>query len=125
MSKDNITNIENTEVDAVAETEAETVDASVYVHQFKRPFEYQGKKYDELTFDFGRLTGRDSLAIENELQAIGKMVLSPEFSGEFLIRMAARSCTESIGYDALELMPMGDYNRIRARARGFLLRSGS
>jgi len=112
MSKDNIIEI----------AQEETEEIGAYVHVFKKPFVYQGKTYERLTFDFGSLTGRDSLAIENELQALGKMVLTPEFSGEFLIRMAARACTEKIGSDAMEQMPMRDYNRIRSRARTFLLR---
>ena len=115
MSKDTIVEIE----------QDGTEEVGAYVHVFKKPFEYQGKSYDQLTFDFGSLTGRDSLAIENELQALGKMVLSPEFSGEFLIRMAARACTENVGSDAMEQMPMRDYNRIRSQARSFLLRSES
>lgn len=121
MSKDNIIEVENAEVDEAVETE----DIGSYVHVFKRPFAYQGKTYNQLNFNFAALTGRDSLAIENELLAMNKLLMSPEFSGEFLIRMAARACTENIGYDALEQMPMKDYNRIRSRARSFLLRSGS
>jgi hypothetical protein len=77
---------------AVAEKEAEQ-SAYTYTHKFKRPFEYQGKTFNELTFDWGKLTGRDGLAIENELQQIGKAVIVPTFSGDYLIRMAARACT--------------------------------
>ena len=97
--------------------------ASVYVHEFKRPFEYMGKKYDRLTFDYGSLTGRDSLTVENDLQAKGVMVMVPTFSGPYLIRIAARACKEGIGIDALEKMSIADYNRIRSRTRNFLLGS--
>ena len=31
----------------------------VYTHVFKKPFEYEGKTYTELTFNFERLSGRD------------------------------------------------------------------
>ena len=110
-----------------AETEA-TGDVGVYVHKFESPFTFvvgkDEKTVDELTFSFRKLTGRDSLAIENEMQALGKPLIAPEFSGEYLIRMAARACNEKIGSDVLENMPLGDYSKIRNRARSFLLRSG-
>lgn len=107
---------------AVAEKEAEQ-SAYTYTHKFKMPFEYQGKTFNELIFDWGKLTGRDGLAIENELQQIGKAVIVPTFSGEYLIRMAARACTVPIGSDAFENMPLSDFNKIRSAARSFLLKS--
>ena len=77
---------------AVAEKEAVNSDYT-YTHKFRKPFEYQGKTYNELTFEWGKLTGKDGLAIENELQQLGKAVIVPTFSGEYLIRIAARACT--------------------------------
>ncbi len=107
---------------AVAEQEAANSEF-VYTHKFKPPLKYQGKKYDELTFDWDKLTGKDGLAIENEMQAIGKAVIVPTFSGEYLIRFAARACTEPIGADAFEQMKIADFNKIRSAARSFLLKS--
>lgn len=95
----------------------------VYIHKFKKPFEYEGKSYEELVFDWGNLTGRDGLAIEHELQQIGKPVIVPTFSGEYLIRMAARACEAPLGADAFEDMSLSDYNKIRSSARSFLLQS--
>ena len=105
---------------SVAETEAKEA-KSVYVHEFETPFTYEGKTYDKLTFDWGSLTGKDSLAIETELQDLGKAVIVPEFSGDYLIRMAARACTEKISPDHLLGMRLADYNKIRGKARSFLL----
>jgi len=109
------------------EFEAAKVEATqseyTYVHKFKQPFEYQGKIYKELIFDWDKLTGKDGLAIENELQILGKTVIVPQFSGEYLIRFAARACNEPIGSDAFEQMRIVDYNKIRSAARSFLLKS--
>lgn len=113
----------NAEEFAVAEKEAAN-SMEVYTHTFAKPFEYEGKKHTELTFDWGSLTGEDSLAIENEMSALGKPLIAPEFSGEYLIRMAARACTTKIGSDVMSAMPLADYNKIRNKARSFLLRSG-
>ena len=88
-----------------------------YTLKLKRPFTYEGQTFDELNFDFEGLTGDDALAIEDELQAIGKPTISPTFSGQFLVRMAARACTNTIidasghprriGDDALRALPEG------------------
>ena len=112
----------------VADAEAVT-SPDTYLHTFSKPFSYEGNTYKELFFDWGSLTAEDSLAIENECAAIGKTVLVPEISGEYMIRMAVRACVTVIdgrrlGVDAFKKMPLGDYNRIRGRARSFLLRSG-
>ena len=107
---------------AVALQEAQD-SADTYTHVFKKPFVYMNKKYDELHFDWGSLYGNDSLAIEAELQALGVSVIVPTFSGPYLIRLAARACTERIGSDALGFMNIKDYNRIRSEARSFLLAS--
>lgn len=106
----------------VAEQEAEA-SAYTYVHKFRTPFEYESKTHETLTFDWGTLTGTDSLDIENEMQAAGKPVIVPTFSSEYLIRMAARACTPRLGVDVLCAMPIADYNKIRSAARSFLLKS--
>lgn len=67
-----------------------------YTLKLKKPFILRGQTFDELNFDFEGLTGDDALAIEDELQAIGKPTISPTFSGQFLVRMAARACTNTI-----------------------------
>jgi len=112
---------ENTEALDTAE------DTSVYsyTHHFLRPFAYEGKTYTELTFDWDKLTGKDSLAIEAELSNLGRPVIIHSISGEYLIRMACRACQEKIGVDAFEQMRLPDYNRIRTAARNFLTKSES
>lgn len=94
---------------------------AAYTLKFKKPFEYDGQSYTELTFNWDALTGEDSLAIEAELQAMGKLIVSPTFSGEYLVRMAAKACTTPVGQDLLRALPISDYNRIRSAARSFLL----
>ena len=100
----------------------ESEDVSVYKHTFAKPFEYEGKTYQELTFDFGRLKGRDMVAIENEMQSMSEYALAPEISTSFQGKMAARAA--GIGSDVLEAMPMKDFNKITGAARRFLLDSG-
>lgn len=112
--------VNDNEITAAEQAAAESV--SLYTHTFATPYTHGEKTYEKLTFDFGKLTGGDCLAIEAELQMLGKPLIAPEFSGEFLVRMAARAA--GIGSDVLMSMPLADYNRIRSKARSFLLRSG-
>jgi len=107
---------------AVAEQEA-AVSGGVYEHTFKNPVSYDNLVVQKMIFDWDLLTGQDSLDIENELQTLGKMVVVPAFSGEYLIRMAARAGTPRVGADFFVRLPLTDYNKIRSAARSFLLKS--
>ncbi len=93
-----------------------------YTHVFKKPFEYSGTTYTELTFDFERLTGRDMVSIETEMQMNNEYALAPEFSRNFQSKMAAKAA--GIGSDVLDAMPIKDFNRITNAARDFLLNTG-
>ncbi len=110
---------------AIAKKEAEKADESIfsYTHEFRRPFTYEGKTYEELTFDFGKLTGEDGIAIQEELEAKGKPVIVQTMNANYLCLMAARACTTTIGADVLMALPLYDFNRIIAKARSFLLKS--
>ena len=96
--------------------------AAVYNHKFRKPFEFEGKRYDVLNFNFERLTGRDMIAIENEMQANNEYALDPLLSRNFQSKMAARA--GGIGSDVLESMPLQEFNRIVTAARNFLIDSG-
>ena len=101
------------------EEEREKMGRGVYEHVFKKPFQWEGKTYGQLTFDFEKLTGRDTLAIERELAAKNIFTVVRSLNIEFQMRVAARACTEKIGTDALEAMPIRDFETIVNRVRGF------
>ena len=108
---------------AVAEKEAAASDLT-HIHVFRQPFTYEGKTYETLTFDFGKLTGNDGIAIQEELDAIGKPVLVPAVSANYLLRMAARACVPPIAENVIRAMPLFEFNKITGAARSFLLKSG-
>ena len=118
--------LNNEELDAFEKIQQEAADTPVssYTHVFSNPFTYEGRTFERLTFDFSKLSGNDDLAIENELQALGKPVIVAEMSGDYQIRLAARACTEKLGVDVFMSMPLRDFHRIRNRARSFLLSAG-
>lgn len=94
----------------------------VYTHKFKRPFAYEGKTYEEMTFNFERLTGRDMIAVETEMQMNNEYALAAEISQRAQAKIAARAA--GVGSDVIEAMPLNDFNRITSAARDFLLDSG-
>ena len=88
--------VDEAELEAARE-EARRNAVKFFEIEFKKPIKYNNKEYAKLSFDFDKLTGLDGLAIEEELQMMNKAVIVPALSGEYLIRMAARACTERIG----------------------------
>ena len=94
----------------------------VYKHVFKTPFTYEGTEYKEITFNFERLTGRDMIVIENEMQAQNEYALAAEVSQNLQSKIAARAA--GIGSDVIEAMPLRDFNKITNAARDFLLDTG-
>ena len=113
--------IDDAEWEAV-EKEAENSRSHLTV-QLPKPFEWEGETYAKLAFDFDTLTGKDSLDIEREMRAKNIPLISPAFSGEYLIRVAVRACEAPIGMDALLALPLPVFNRIRTSVSAFLARS--
>lgn len=110
--------------DMTAEAVNEPVQAGagVYTHTFKKPFEYAGETYTTLTFDFEKMTGRDMVSIETEMQMNNEYCLAPEVSRSFQAKMAAKAA--GIGSDVLDAMPIKDFNCITNAARSFLIDTG-
>lgn len=99
--------------------EQEEMGAGTYVHVFTKPFEWEGKVYGQLVFEFDKLTGRDTLAVERELAAKNIFTVVRSLNIEFQMRIAARACTSRIGTDMLEALPIKDFEKIMNRVRAF------
>ena len=132
MAEDKNLTIVNEEPDDFAEAVSAAENRpNVYTHEFPIPVEFEGETFSSLTFDFGSLKAKDSLAIEAELRDMGKASLLPEYSGDYLIRMAMRACTTRrangmrLGLDFYNELPMAQFLKIRGKARSFLLLAGS
>lgn len=97
-------------------------------HVFGEPFRFQGLTFERLDFDWARLTGRDSLAIEEEiLIRKRKTVVDAKFSTDYLCGMAVRACTsqsaegKAFSVFAMEALPLGVFQKICGSARNFLI----
>ena len=108
-----------------AQAEAETpADSGKRIVILKKPIERMGTTYKELHFDYDRLTGKDSLEVEEEIEQTTRLtVVAPALNLEYLIRISARACDEPIGRDDILNMNLSDFNHIRNMARNFMLRS--
>ncbi|MBQ3379921.1 MAG: hypothetical protein IJG50_08705 [Clostridia bacterium] len=114
-----------------AEREAQMNGKDVFTYKFENGWSVEGESFDALTFNFGKLTARDSLAAEAELRGAGVNMVVPKFSGEYLIRIAARACETKradgrrLGSDVFMSLPLAAFSVIRSETRSFLLRAGS
>ena len=131
MAKEPITTDEQAQAEDLEKEQSAQPDPELYTHKLARPFTYENKTVEQLDFDFGSLTGMDTLAIEAELNHRLKNLMYPHLSWEFMTLMAVRACTTRDANDMrvvdekfLKALPMRDYNRIMGAARNFLLASG-
>lgn len=86
--------------------------------RLSKPMDYMGKTYEELTLAFDDLTGRDMEAIDDELNAMGIVIVNPNISHKYHRILAAKAA--GVPSDMIELLPLRDYQRITAAARNFL-----
>ena len=125
------TNVENNtpvvDPEEMAAAEQAALEAEDMVHyDLKRPIEYAGKHYDHFDLDFEKLTGRDCLQIEREVEATtGKNVVVPALNSEYLVRFVAHASKEPVGADVLYALRSRDFMALTGKARSFLLASGS
>lgn len=110
------------EITLPANKDANTDASDTYNHAFKKPFEYEGKKYTSISFYFGKLTGGEMLSIESEMQANNEYAIDPLLSRNFLSKMASKA--SGVPSDAIEAMPARDFIQITNAARNFLINSG-
>ncbi|MBR2131393.1 MAG: hypothetical protein IJ955_02450 [Oscillospiraceae bacterium] len=118
--------------EAQAEAAKKEPDAGSYTHVFAAPFSYEGETYEQLTFQWDSLTGKDSMDIERDLRMKGLTVVVAEYTPEYLTSMAARACTyrdsngkRTVSMFTLQALPLRDFRAICGQARRFLQRAES
>jgi len=120
--KDAATAVEE-EAQKLAGSDAETLetktDGKVYTHVFSEPVTFEGETYTELTFDFGKLRGKDVLAVTREMRMEGHAILVKNLDDDYIVRMAARACTKPLFHGIFGEMSVPDFNRITSVARRF------
>lgn len=116
MENKKIIKIENAKS---AEKKELTEKYTILNYKLTKPIEFEGKEYNELTLDFGSLTGNDAIAIEEEMEAMNLYAMAPETSRAYQIRMAARA--GGFPYQLTEQISFRDFTRLANAARNFLV----
>lgn len=104
--------------DAPIEADRTKTSEEIFVLELKKPFEYCGKTYEKLTFDFDSLTGKDMIAVEREINLTNEFFLVPENSPNFCGKLAARAA--GVSSDVIENLPLKDFKRAKEAAQNFL-----
>lgn len=101
-------------------------EARSYTHEFARPFTYNGNTVEKLTFQWDRLTGRDSISIDRELSASTGGQGVPNFGREHMALIAIRACLDRDANDMrmvdkgfMDALPIVDFEEITAMGRLF------
>ena len=90
-----------------------------YTHVLKDVFEYEDREYSEILLDFGKLTGQDAMAAEDEMAAEGVSFIRNEaFDGGYQLITAARA--SGIAKDVLLALPLRDCIALKREARRYL-----
>ncbi|GHV07102.1 hypothetical protein FACS1894217_07150 [Clostridia bacterium] len=105
------------EENTTAAVAVKTATSGKYVHEFKTPFDYEGEKHKTMNFCFEKLTGRDMIAVEAEMTALGEFAIIAQISVNYLSRLAARAA--NIDIDVLQAIPVKDFNTIVNHSRNF------
>jgi hypothetical protein len=94
-------------------------DYSKFTLKLNPAFEWEGKTYREMTFDFGRLTGEDFTDVDREMKDSGEWSLtSVNTDMNFLYRLAAKAA--GIGSDVVKKLPANKFNAVLNSVRRFL-----
>lgn len=109
------------EINEIKNTKADKNECKYTVlnYKLKEPITFEDKEYKELNLDFGKLTGNDAIAIEEEMEAMQIYAMAPETSRQYQIRMAARA--GDFPYQLAEKLSFRDFTRLANAARNFLV----
>lgn len=89
---------------------------------FSKPLTWCEETYTKAELDFEALTGRDMEAIDMEIGAVNMRGLVPAYSRLYQRLLCARA--SGIPADAIEHLPLVDYNAMVTAAERFLLVTG-
>lgn len=89
------------------------------IHKLKKAFEYEDKTYEEIEFDFDKLTGEDFIAILHEMNANGIFVRSEYNDGRFLKIVASKA--SGVAADVIAAMPYKDNQAIKDMVQEYLI----
>ena len=89
-----------------------------------KPFAYEGEEWTAMEFDFGKLTGKDAMEIENEMDMRGMGPIQNEAT-DGMYQILAASKASGIAEDVLKALPLKKNMAIKRAARRYLINGSS
>lgn len=86
---------------------------------FKKPFEFEGEKFTEITLDLDGLKGRDITETQRQYTAEGNFSAVPATDPEFCKRIAALAAGQTLEF--FEELPAPDFVKVTTSVQNFLL----
>lgn len=86
-------------------------------YTFSKPYEFEGKTYEEIELDLESFKGSDISAVKRQFTASGLRSLAPIFDSDFCAMVAARASKQPLEF--FNQMPAHDYLVITATVTDF------
>lgn len=86
---------------------------------FKKPFEFDGEEFKEITLDLDSLKGRDITETQRQYTAEGNFSAVPATDPEFCKRIAALAAGQTLEF--FEELPAPDFVKVTTSVQNFLL----
>lgn len=117
---DDLTDEEKAEIDKAAQKIIE-LPSGVWKCKLSEPLEHLGEKFDELTFNFGKLKGEDMLNVEDELMQRHKPIyMNNSVNIHYILFVAVRACEQKVDDTVLKTLSAVDFNHIINKTKLFL-----
>ena len=88
-------------------------------YKFSKPYEFEGKTYEELTIDLESLKGSDIATVTRQWNQAGNFAALPKIDCDFCARLAARVAKQPLEF--FNEMPGRDYSNITQEVSNFLM----
>lgn len=88
-------------------------------HKFTKPYNFEGKDYESISFDLDTLKGSDMAAAKREFAAMGQFSAVPAADSEFCALILARVCKQPKEF--FDNLPAKDYWALTQQVTNFLL----
>lgn len=95
---------------------------SEIIHTLSRPLEFEGKKYEFLTFDFDKLSGKDLREIRRAFDNPARPIPVLAMDEEFLMLAAAKAA--QVPYELIDALPMAEAISITTLASQYFFQQG-
>lgn len=87
--------------------------------EFKTPYNFEGKEYNEVELDLDSLTGKDFNDLTRQLKGSGWFAPIPAADPEFCMHIAARAA--KLPLEFFESLPVGAYGVTVQKVSNFLM----